>query len=442
MVALFGTDGIRDQAFQNALRLENLFQLGQGIGLFLRQHISTRPPLILLGRDTRYSGPLIQTQVMAGLLAQGVSVLDGGVLPTPVLSVLIPTYQADLGIMISASHNPASDNGIKLLNAMGKKLPIAWEEAIEQAIQTQTTSFPGNGQIFSFQGTDAYEQELKKRFHFPAFKVVLDCAHGAFSNLGPKILQTLGVDVLSIACTPDGYNINKKCGALYPEEASEMVKKHQAHFGLCLDGDGDRAIFIDEQGNILDGDKIIAMLAVALKKEDKLLKDTVVSTIMSNFGLKSCLNEQEINLIQTPVGDRHISEQIQKHGYCLGGEPSGHMIFDDHPTQSGDGLFTGLKVLELMAKSKQNLSQLAQVMQTFPQVMVNLEIKRKIPLEELPVLQQALKETEDKLAEHGRVVLRYSGTENLLRIMVEGPQKDFIEKEAQRLKEIAALELS
>ncbi|MEK7486654.1 MAG: phosphoglucosamine mutase [Planctomycetota bacterium] len=441
-MSLFGTDGIRDRAFTHLLSLENLFQIGQGIALFLKKHTSSSLPRLLIARDTRYSGPLIQSQLVCGLLAQGIRVIDGGVLPTPALSVLTHYYQADLGIMISASHNPAEDNGIKLINSEGHKLPPEWESELESLIQSSISSFAGDGQFEPFAGSSPYFQALTQRFQLPSFRVVLDGAHGAFSSIGPLLLRKLGIQVFPVACSPNGHNINQHCGALHPENIVASVLQEKADLGICLDGDGDRAIFVDDQGQIQDGDKILAILAVKMKEASKLPQSTIVSTIMCNWGLKQCLNEHHIRLIQTPVGDRHISEQIQAYGYSLGGEPSGHTIFTDHPTQTGDGVFTSLKVLEVMAQSGQKLSDLGKVMKTFPQILVNVRVKEKIPLDHIPSLQQALKEAEAHLADQGRVVLRYSGTENLLRIMVEGPHETLIHQEAQKLKDVASLVLA
>lgn len=438
----FGTDGIRDRAFTRLLSLENLFQMGQAFGLFLKKHHPHRTPRLLIGRDTRYSGPLIQSQLVCGLLAQGIRVIDAGVLPTPVLSVLTHYYHADLGVMVSASHNPSEDNGIKLVGPEGRKLSSEWESELETLIQSSITSFSGDGDFEPFAGASPYFQAIIQPFRLPAFRVVVDCAHGAFSAIGPLLLRKLGLQVVPIACSPTGHNINHHCGALHPENVVATVLQEKADLGICFDGDGDRVIVVDEQGQIQDGDKVLAILAVHLKQFAKLPQNTVVSTIMSNWGLKQCLEQHHIRLIQTPVGDRHISEQIQSYGYALGGEPSGHMIFTDHPTQTGDGLFTALKILEVMAQTEQKLSNLGKVMKIFPQILLNVRVKEKIPLDCIPSLQQALKETESHLADQGRVVLRYSGTENLLRIMVEGPYETLIHHEAQKLKDVASLVLA
>jgi phosphoglucosamine mutase len=418
----FGTDGIRDKAFQGPLSLSFLFHIGRALGNYLKKDCAIAHPCILIGRDTRYSGSLIQSQLCTGLLAESVSILDVGVLPTPMISVLTKNSSAHLGIIISASHNPAEDNGIKLIDHSGKKLALSEEERIESWIHQEfPPSFEGNGTFLPPPSPLAYTQVLQS-FQFDNKKVVLDCAHGAFSFWGPRLLQESGLTVFPLFHEPNGYNINLHCGALAPEKACHKVLETQADLGICLDGDGDRALLIDEKGKIQDGDRLLAILGVFLQQQEQLPHHTVVSTIMSNFGLKHCFNQKQIHLVQTPVGDRHILQEMLTHGYLLGGEPSGHLIFGDHPSLTGDGLFTGLKILDIMARLKQPLSVLAEGMQVFPQILINVEVREKIPLESLPSFQSALHAVETRLQNEGRVVVRYSGTENVLRIMVEGGQ--------------------
>jgi phosphoglucosamine mutase len=372
----------------------------------------------------------------------GVDVLLVGPLPTPAIAFLTRSLRADAGVMISASHNPYQDNGIKFFSKEGMKLPDDLEQRMEALILSKEIEHirPTDDHIGkAFRVDDAegryiefVKRSLPRHMDFQGLRVVLDCANGAAYHVFPKVLRELGATVCVIGDAPNGTNINAHCGAVHPEQLQEAVRDHQADIGIALDGDADRAVFVCEQGHVVDGDNALAAFTLNLSQCGLLKKDTVVGTVMSNFGFELAMNQAGINLIRTPVGDRYILERMVADGYVLGGEPSGHLIFLDYHT-SGDGLITGLQMLKLMKRTGQKLSKLAECMTAVPQVLLGVKVPHKPNLESIPQLQQAIEAGKIRLNGMGRVLVRYSGTEPLVRVMVEGQNDSVIREVAQEL---------
>jgi len=381
----------------------------------------------------------------------GVDVLLVGPMPTPGIAFLTTDMRADAGIVISASHNPFQDNGIKIFCRDGFKLPDEKEGEIERLIFSKeidslrpTATEVGK----AFRIDDAagrYIVFLKKTFHrdltLDGYKIVLDCAHGAAYKIAPHVFTELGAEVYPLGIEPDGVNINLDCGALYPEKLSQKVKEKGADIGIALDGDADRVIFVDERGAEVDGDHIMAMCAVDLLRENRLNKNTVVATVMSNIGLELALKKEGINLVRSQVGDRYILEEMRHHGYNFGGEQSGHIIFFDLNT-TGDGILSALQVLAAMKKSNKTLSQLSALMQKFPQVIENVEVTHKKDIETVPEIRKAIAGAEEMLLGKGRILVRYSGTQSLCRVMVEGQDEDEIQGIARTIAQVIGNKLN
>ncbi len=440
MRKLFGTDGIRGIANHYPITADLALTLGKAAALVLGN--GKKKPTILIGKDTRLSGYMLEYALTAGITSMGADVLLVGPMPTPAIAHLTKSFAADAGIMISASHNPAEHNGIKFFDKNGFKLPDNIEESIEEKVFSnnfkQKHIIAGkigkvkriddaHGRYIEFAKASIESDSLKN------IKIVVDCANGSAYNVSPYIFRELGADVIIINDKPDGLNINKKAGSLYPEKLKDFVLTEKADLGIALDGDADRVIFINEKGEIVDGDKIIALIALELKKENKLNKNTIVTTVMSNIGLDSYLKEKGIKIIRTKVGDRHVFEEMQKNDYNFGGENSGHLIFLDSST-TGDGTIAALHILDIINKSKKKLSELTK-MKTFPQYLLNVDVAEKKPFKEMKHLTEKIKTTELKLGDKGRVLVRYSGTENKVRILVEGKDKDKIKKHAEEIAE-------
>jgi len=375
---LFGTDGIRGVANQHPMTPELVLRMGKAIASLFRN--TKRRHRILIGRDTRLSGPMIEDALVAGICSMGVDALTVGVLPTPAVAFLTMDMKADAAIMISASHNPFEDNGIKIFQGNGLKLPDAAEARIEALIESERlgdsaptgAAIGRSSAIFGADGRYAVflKNAFPKALSLEGLKIVVDCAHGAGYRIAPLVLEELGAEVIPVGNNPDGKNINLKCGAMHPEIVAAAVRKHRAHAGIALDGDADRVIFADEKGAVIDGDHLMAICALDLKARRQLRKNTVVATVMSNMGFEIAMKEANIKLIRTQVGDRYILECMRQKGYNLGGEQSGHLIFLDHTT-TGDGILSALQVLAVMKKKGRPLSELAAVMSTLPQVLVN-----------------------------------------------------------------------
>ena len=433
MGRLFGTDGVRGVA-NSQLTPSLAFRLGQaGAYVLSKEHPH---PRIVIGKDTRISGDMLEAALIAGICSVGADVLRVGVLPTPGIAMLTRTLDVSAGVVISASHNPVQDNGIKFFDSTGYKLPDGIEDEIESIVLNEDKPWqvPIGGEVGRvIEINDAgrrYLDFLKATVgRLDGIKVVLDCANGAAAYVGPLVLQEVGVEVISICNTPDGININACCGSTHPEQLQRAVLEHGADLGLALDGDADRLIVVDELGNILDGDFIMLICALAQKAKGILDKNAVVVTVMSNLGLHLALKEAGITIFETQVGDRYVMEELLRTGAKLGGEQSGHIIFLDHNT-TGDGLLTALHLLTVIKERQIHLSQLAAQMQRLPQVLLNATVQHKDRLMQDEKVLEKVKQAEEALGDQGRVLVRPSGTEPLIRVMVEGPDQ-------QKLKELA-----
>ncbi|MBM4127683.1 MAG: phosphoglucosamine mutase [Nitrospira sp.] len=448
MRKLFGTDGIRGVANLDPMTSEMAMQLGRAAAhIFMRRAGRHQ---IVIGKDTRVSGYMLESALTSGICSMGVDVLLVGPMPTPAIAFLTRSLRADAGVVISASHNPYQDNGIKFFSSDGFKLPDDVEARIEQLIVSNEISHLRPtadliGKAYRIDDADGRYIEFTKRslprdLDFQGMKLVIDCANGAAYKVAPAILRELGAKIEVIGNKPDGMNINAGCGAVHPEQLQEVVLRQQADIGIALDGDADRAIFVCEKGTIIDGDHIMAALGLDLHRNGLLSKQTLVGTVMSNFGLELSMSKAGIQLVRTPVGDRYLLERMQAEGYNFGGEQSGHFIFLDHNT-TGDGLISALQVLSLMKRTKQPLSELAKAMTAVPQVLLNVKVARKPDLTSIPDVAKAIRDSEQNLNGSGRVLVRYSGTEPLLRIMVEGEQAGVIQGVAERLAAVVRTHL-
>ncbi|MEK6804453.1 MAG: phosphoglucosamine mutase [Nitrospirota bacterium] len=443
MRKLFGTDGVRGVANLEPMTSEIAMQLGRAAAhIFMRRAGRHQ---VVIGKDTRLSGYMLESALTSGICSMGVDVLLVGPLPTPAIAFLTRSLRADAGVVISASHNPYQDNGIKFFSNEGFKLPDELETRIEQLIVSDEIKHlrptaDAIGKAYRIGDAEGRYIEFVKRslprdLDFQGIKLVVDCANGAAYKVAPSVLRELGAEIEVIANTPDGMNINDGCGAVHPERLQEAVRRHGAHIGIALDGDADRAIFVCEQGKIIDGDHVMAALGLDLHAQGQLACQTMVGTVMSNFGLEIAMKKAGIQLMRTPVGDRHLMERMLADGYNFGGEQSGHFIFLDHNT-TGDGLISALQILSLMKRTGKPLSELATAMTAVPQILLNVKVKHKPDLNQIPDIQQAIKSAEVTLNGSGRVLVRYSGTESLLRIMVEGERDSTIREVADHLAEI------
>jgi phosphoglucosamine mutase len=448
MRKLFGTDGVRGVANLEPMTSETAMQLGRAAAhLFMRRAGRHQ---IVIGKDTRLSGYMLESALISGICSMGVDVLVVGPMPTPAVAFLTRSLRADAGVMISASHNPYQDNGIKFFSNDGLKLPDEMEARIEELIVSNEISHlrptaDAVGKAFRIDDAEGryiefVKRSLPKDLDFQGMKLVVDCAHGAAYKVAPKVLRELGAKVEAIGVQPDGMNINAGCGAVHPEVLQKAVCEHGAHLGIALDGDADRAIFVCEKGKVIDGDHVMAALGLDLHRQGQLAKQTVVGTVMSNFGLELALSKAGITLVRTAVGDRYLLERMLADGFNFGGEQSGHFIFLDHNT-TGDGLISALQVLSLMKRTQKPLSELAQVMTAVPQVLVNVKVSHKPRLETVPDLEEAIRAGERRMNGSGRVLVRYSGTESLLRIMVEGERDALIHEVADQVAQVVRTHL-
>ncbi|MCK5343474.1 MAG: phosphoglucosamine mutase, partial [Candidatus Heimdallarchaeota archaeon] len=394
-------------------------------------------PKFVIGKDTRLSGYMLENALASGIVSVGADVLLVGPMPTPAIAHLTKSLNADAGIVLSASHNPAEDNGIKIFSEDGHKLPENVEDEIEKYILSEivkTEHVRGDLIGKAHRVDDAkgrYIEFVKasiKSMSLKGLKIVLDCANGAAYNTAPYILSELGAEVIVLNDKPDGLNINLDCGALHPEKMMEIVKKEKADIGIALDGDADRVIVCDEKGQNVDGDHIIAICAINMKENGTLKKNHVVVTIMANKGFDIAMEKKRIKVVKTKVGDRYVVDEMKKKGYVLGGEQSGHIIFSNYTT-TGDGIISALQLLRIMKERGEKLSKLAECMTSLPQVLVNVDVKEKKDINKLKV-NKNIKDAESKFGKKGRVLVRYSGTENLCRIMIEGENKREIQKVA------------
>jgi phosphoglucosamine mutase len=441
---LFGTDGVRGVANVYPMTSEVALKLGRAVShVFKERHGRGR---IVVGKDTRLSGYMLEQAIASGICSMGLDVWLVGPLPTPGIAFITSSMRADAGIVISASHNPYQDNGIKIFSGDGFKLPDELEYEIETMILDDTidTMRPVAGEIGKAHRIDdavgRYIVFLKNIFpqqhSLDGLKIVVDCAHGATYRVAPSVFEELGAHVISCGVDPDGANINKDCGTLYPETLSEQVVAHNAHIGIAFDGDGDRVLFVDDKGNVIDGDATMVILAKFLKEKGQLKNETLVATIQSNMGVEESLKEYGIRVVRTNVGDRYVLETMLKDGHNLGGEKSGHIVFLDHNT-TGDGMVTALKMLHILCEQGVTLAELHEGYKEFPQVEKNVKVKKKKPIEEVKPLKDAISRVEKELGSNGRVVVRYSGTEMVLRVMIEGKDKAKVEAYGEEIVETA-----
>ncbi len=444
MRQLFGTDGIRGVANVHPMTTEIAMQVGRGIAFLLKNNKYGHR--IVIGKDTRLSGYMIENALAAGICSMGVDVLLVGPLPTPGIAFITTSMRADAGVVISASHNPFQDNGIKIFSRDGFKLPDQQEKVIEDLIFSQKMEIlrPVADEIGKAQRLDdargRYTVFLKntfpKQFTLEGFHIVLDCANGATYGVAPHVFEELGAKVTPIGVSPNGKNINADCGALCPQLMADKVKELKADIGIALDGDGDRLVVADEHGDIVDGDHLMAICAADLMARRKLKKKTLVSTVMSNMGLEQAMERLGARLVRTQVGDRYVVEEMRRGGYSFGGEQSGHLIFLEHNT-TGDGILAALQLLAIMIKKETALSGLANLMESFPQVLTNVRMAKKMAVAAIPGFQKKMAAMERKLGHDGRILVRPSGTEPLLRIMVEGKDLKVIKAMAAELAELA-----
>ncbi len=444
-LTLFGTDGIRARANHYPLTPEMTVRIGRAVGRFFSRP-DTRSAIII-GRDTRISGPMLEAAVAAGICAEGIDVLLAGTLPTPAIAYLTPRHGAAAGVVISASHNPYADNGIKLFGPDGYKLSLGQESEIESMIFTENGDGDdkrekptGTIKRLSTAGDDYLaflRGAMPGKFTLEGRRIVLDCAHGATSKIAAQVLATWGPELTVLFDKPDGVNINQNCGSEHVEALSRTVVKEGADVGLAFDGDGDRLIAVDETGGVLSGDQILTIGAKLLKAKGALDRNRVISTVMSNLGLKEALRAMNIEHETCPVGDRFVMEAMRQSGAKLGGEDSGHTIYlHDHTT--GDGLLSALRLLEAMQCENRPLSAMATLMRAYPQVLENVAVRSKPDLDTLGSVQQAIKAVEKRLDGSGRVLVRYSGTQSVCRVMVEGPDEMEVRSCCQAIAEAVA----
>ena len=443
MGILFGTDGIRGQANRYPVNPELALKLGKALGKQLKAHgnDSTRA---VIGKDTRLSGYMIESAITSGLVSAGCDVYLVGPVPTPAVAHLTKSLAADAGIMLTASHNPFDDNGIKLFCPKGYKLADADEDKLTDLILNTDLSTDDirSDQLGKAHRLDdargryiEFTKSTINNMKLSGCKVVLDCANGAAYNLAPWIFRELGATVIKTGVSPDGLNINDQCGAMHPEVISRMVKESGADIGIALDGDADRVIFADGNGAIVDGDRILAACAIAYKKRGLLAQDTVVVTSMTNLGLHEAMRKHGIQVAVTDVGDRYVIDAMRKNGYNLGGEKSGHLIFHDYAT-TGDGILGALQVLRVLREEGKTLAQFADCMDEYPQTLVSLKVKEKKPIESVPRLAEAIRACEEDLKGRGRVIVRYSGTESKIRLLVEAREAKLVDEWIGKLKEV------
>ncbi|MEI7437952.1 MAG: phosphoglucosamine mutase [bacterium] len=449
MQSLFGTDGIRGQANRYPITPELTLQLGKALGKIVKAtgHGSRRA---IIGKDTRLSGYMLETALTSGLVSMGVDVLLVGPVPTPAVAHLTRSMAADIGFMLTASHNPFDDNGIKIFGADGFKLPDASECEITRLINSDDLN---SEHVRSDQLGKAYRiDDARGRYiefakstvqntRLDGIKLVLDCANGAAYHIAPLIFRELGATVVTLCAEPDGYNINNNCGALHPDHVAAAVLREHADLGIALDGDADRVIFCDAAGHVVDGDRILAMLAIDFRQRGELVNNTIVCTTMSNLGLYEALHAHDIKVVTSDVGDRQVIETMRSGGYNVGGEKSGHLIFMRYAT-TGDGIISALQLLCLMKRTGATLNKLTECMSEYPQTLLSLPIQTRIPLEKLPKLQAVMAAANAALKNNGRIVVRYSGTENKIRLLVEASDEKLVKTWIDRLSAAVHEELT
>jgi len=425
---LFGTDGVRGVANVHPMTAEVLMQLGRALAYLIRN--GNHRHRVVIGKDTRLSGYMLEQALAAGITSMGVDVAMVGPMPTPAIANLTTSMRADAGAVISASHNPYQDNGIKFFWRDGFKLPDETEAKIEELVssgsmdQIRPTATKIGRAVRLEDARGRYIVFLKNTFPreltLEGLTIAVDCANGAAYRVAPEVLTELGAKVIPLGVEPDGKNINHKCGALFPENLAKAVVKHGAQVGLALDGDADRLIVVDEKGSVVDGDAIMAICTGELHARRELRKKVLVSTVMSNLGLENAVARWGVKVVRTRVGDRYVVEEMRKGGYSLGGEQSGHLVFLDHAT-TGDGTLAALQLLAVICRQGKPLSELTEIFEPVPQTLLNVVVKQKRELGELPEVMKAIKAAETRLGKNGRVLVRFSGTEPKARVLIEGP---------------------
>jgi phosphoglucosamine mutase len=448
---LFGTDGIRGTANQFPMTPDLVLKVGQAMGHILtREPARNAAPKVVIGKDTRISGYMVELALTSGLNSMGVHVQLVGPLPTPGIGFLTRNMRADAGIVISASHNAYMDNGIKIFGPDGYKIPDSMEREIEslvfdadlnsmlaksQAIGRSKRIDDADGRYIVY-AKNAFPLE----YTLDGLRIVLDCANGASYKVAPAIFGELGAECIVLGNQPNGFNINDKAGALYPARVAEAVQQYRADVGIAFDGDADRVVMVDDKGNIVNGDHILAVCALHLKSQGRLTKNTVVATQMSNFSLDKLMRENGISVVRTDVGDKHVVEEMRKNGYVLGGEQSGHIIFLEHST-TGDGVIAALNVLAVMKSTSESLSTLNEKMADMPQVLINTRVRRREDLNQIKGYKECVTEIEKKLRGEGRIFVRFSGTEPVIRVLVEGPNRQEISRYAEEIAGLLEREL-
>ena len=436
---LFGTDGVRGKAGIAPLDPSTVRRLGAAL-IRAMPHV-TESPQVLVGRDTRESGVWIESELAHGACGEGASVTSAGVVPTPAVAFLTRTGTYDAGVVISASHNPYEDNGIKVFSGRGEKFTEAVEREVEAIIadSSWTARAGESGDVPRADLVDAYLDHLRAVFpeasRSKRFTIALDCANGATTIVAPELFNSLGFETIVIGNRPDGRNINLHCGSTHPEQLAETVVARGCAMGVAFDGDGDRAIFVDHRGRIVDGDAVLLMCGRQLQREGRLRGNAIVATVMSNIGLELALKPLGINLVRTSVGDKYVMEEMLKQNLSLGGEQSGHIIFSDY-LFTGDGLCTALNVLRTVTLTGRTLADLSADLTTYPQVLLNVRVREKVALQGVPAVADAIARVESRVAGQGRLLVRYSGTEPLLRVMLEGQEQDEIRSWAQEIVDV------
>ncbi|MBQ8697869.1 MAG: phosphoglucosamine mutase [Schwartzia sp.] len=448
MARMFGTDGVRGEA-NLGLTPELAYRLGRAAAIYFGKE-GTEKPQILIGRDTRISGAMFISALAAGVCSAGGHAVIVGVIPTPAIAYLAKKHDMAAGIVVSASHNPFGDNGIKFFGGDGYKLPDEVEDEIERLVHSIEGEDPFYRPSGSLVGTLKYRKELLGEYmdyvlsttdtRLDGLKIVLDCANGAAYEAMPAILRSLGADLIVIHNEPNGVNINDACGSTHLDSLIRAVRENGADIGVAHDGDADRCLCVDEQGNVIDGDHMLVLCGLALKEKGALPNDTIVTTVMANIGFHKAVKAAGGRVEVTKVGDRYVLEEMRAHGYALGGEQSGHIIFSDLAT-TGDGLITALQVLGVLKRSGGPASKLTAMMTSYPQLLVNVEVKSKEGWEENPAIQKAIAAEEALLGDNGRILVRPSGTEPLIRVMAEGPEQGQLEEICRRIADVVRAEL-
>ena len=438
MQRLFGTDGVRGKAGVQPLDHETVARLGAALVRAMRTSGEARPLRFIVGRDTRESGDWIERELARGIHAEGSSITSAGVIPTPAIAYVTPSMGFDAGLVISASHNPFEDNGIKVFSGGGEKFTEALEMHVESFVHDASWQVPAGGlpAVERTDVLDAYLAHLKRALPDPqrlgSFALAIDTANGATTTVAPRLFRELGLAVTTIGNEPDGRNINLDCGSTHPERLSAIVRDGGHRMGVAFDGDGDRAIFVDHHGRVVDGDAVMLMCARHMHSQGRLQGNALVATVMSNIGLEIALRESAIELVRCPVGDKYVMEEMLKRGISIGGEQSGHVIFSDH-LFTGDGIATALNVMRVMADTGRELADLAAQLVSYPQVLVNVRVKEKKELRSVPAIAASMDRIGAQLAGQGRLLVRYSGTEPLLRVMIEGKDQGQIQGWAREI---------